>query len=135
MPTPRSDLATLSLTATPSNFKKAVRLREQNPDPQLSDPETIQQLLTDARQQYEIAMTDVQERGTVIEVTRYTSKGKSYTTEELNPYYRVAAKLSSQIAKLTLMLAKLGPKKKTDDVIPGSAQDLYPEIFKTEQPC
>lgn len=131
MPTPRADLATLSLAATPSNLKKALRLREKSPDLQLTDPEIIEQLLADARQQYEIAHADVEQRGTVIEVTRYTSKGKLYTREDLNPYHRVAMKLSERISVLTLMLAKLGPKKDNGPK-PGTAAAAFPEIFKDQ---
>ncbi len=132
MPTPRADIATLELASTPSNFRKALRLREKNPTLQLTDPEIVEQLLADARREYEIAMSDVAKRGTVIEITRYTSKGKPYTTEELNPYYRVAARLSSHIASLSLMLAKLAPKKNSKDAIPGSAAAIFPDLFKEQ---
>jgi hypothetical protein len=133
MPTPRADISTLEISSTPSNLKKALRLREKNPDLRLTDPEIVEQLLADSRREYELAMADVDKRGTVIEVARYTSKGKSYTTEELNPYYRVAARLSSHIASLTLMLAKLAPKKNSGAVIPGSAAAIFPELFQREQ--
>jgi hypothetical protein len=132
MPTPRSDLATLSLTSTPSNFKKAKRLRELRPDVKISDTTILEQLLADAEREYEIAMGDVADRGTVIENTRYSSKGKAYTTENVNPYFRVASKLSKQIADLKVLLAKLAPKK-APDVVPGSAADLYPELFGVEK--
>lgn len=131
MPTPRAQIDVLALSSTPSNYKKAVRLRENKPDLHLNDPEIIQQLLNDAREQYEIAHADVEKRGTVIETTRYTSKGKAYEIEELNPYYRVAAKLAGQISRLTLMLARLGPKKDNGPK-PGSAAAMFPEVFETQ---
>jgi hypothetical protein len=125
MPTPRADIASLRLHSTPSNLKKAERLRAQRPDPQMNDPEILQQLLADAQREYEIAMQDVAERGTVIEATRYTSKGKAYTREDINPYFRVASKLATQIRDLKVSLAKFAPKANKN---PNSFEAMFPDV-------
>jgi hypothetical protein len=130
MPTPRADIATLELNATPSNLKRAKLLRVLNPEAEITDPEILERLLADATAQYELAITDVNTRGYMVEADRYSAKGKHYTIEQINPSFRVATKLATQIMNLKVLLAKVAAKP---NVIPGSAADLWPEMFETEK--
>jgi hypothetical protein len=132
MPTPRADIAALEIHATPSNLKRAKLLRVLKPEAEITDPEILEKLLADAAAQYELAITDVNTRGYTVEADRYSAKGKHYTIEQINPSFRVATKLATQIMNLKVLLAKIAAKPKPN-VIPGSAADLWPEMFETEK--
>jgi hypothetical protein len=129
MPTPRADIAALELHATTSNLNKAKLLRVLKPEAQITDPDILEKLLADATAQYDLAIADVNTRGYIVEADRYSAKGKHYIIEQVNLSFRVATKLATQIMALKILLSKT-PTKKTTDVIPGSAKDLFPDLFE-----
>jgi hypothetical protein len=130
MPTPRAAVAELQLRSTPSNLERALKLRDKNPGEVLLKRDELEKLFADCKAEYEIAADDVRIRGSVIQVTKYTSKGKSYSTEVVNPYYRIMRGLTQQIATLARMLSKLDAPKKTEEVAPGSFAALYPDVLE-----
>ncbi len=131
MPRERDDIADLVVRATPSNLRKALHLRATKPDTGLAKRDELEKLFTEAKAEYERAADDVRIRGSVITVTKYSSKGKGFETEVVNPYYRVMRGLSQQMATLAKLLSRFDKPK--DGAEPGSAAALFPELFKEGQ--
>ena len=132
MPREREDISELLVRSTPSNVRKALNLRVTKPEPSLAKREELEKLFTEARAEYERAADDVRIRGSVITVTKYTSKGKAFDTEVVNPYFKVMRGLAQQMSQLAKLLSKF-ERAKTNDVIPGSAAAMFPELFSKEQ--
>jgi hypothetical protein len=133
MPTPRASIEELALHATPQNFKKALHLRATKPEPTLAKREELEQLFNDAKAEYERVADDVRIRGSVLTVTKFTPKGKSYETEIVNPSYRVMRSLVQQMNTLAAQLTRFDKVKPNTGVVPGSAAAMFPEIFSKEQ--
>ena len=129
MPRELEDITALSLRTTPSNVKKALKLREGQSEMIGEKREALEKLFADVQHTYDRACDDVRIRGEVLIVTKYTSKGHPYEVEQVNPYLRIQQKATAQLASLASQLAKIG-KVKSKSVVPGSLESLYPELFE-----
>jgi hypothetical protein len=129
MPRERSDISALKLASSPSNLRKALKLRAVKPGETLSKRDELEQLFDAAKSEYEIAADDVRVRGQVLTEYRYTPKGKEYEVEKVNPFFRTMRSLTQQMMTLAKMLSKLDGSKPAEVVIPGSAADRFPELF------
>jgi hypothetical protein len=127
MPKEREDIVKLSLCQTPSNFARALKLRESGKGGSPLNTEELEALLNDLRPVYKQAHDDVEARGSVLTVTKYTAKGKPYTTEMINPMFHTMMKLGSRIAHIVVLLSK---QPSTSNAAPGSAADLFPDLFE-----
>jgi hypothetical protein len=133
MPRERAPIEELRLHSSPSNLKKALKLRARNPDGSpLAKREEVEQLFEDVKAEYAIASDDVRMRGQVLQVTRYTAKGDAYQIEKINPSFSIMRALLNQMSSLARQLAKMEQPRKANDVVPGSVEDLYPELFKEQ---
>jgi hypothetical protein len=130
MPRERSDISALKLASSPSNLRKALKLRTVKPGEVPSKREELEQLFDAVKNEYEIAADDVRVRGQVLTELRYTPKGKEYEVEKVNPYFRTMRALMQQMTTLAKMLSKLDAPKPSDVAIPGSAADRFPELFQ-----
>src|SRR5271156_2482615 len=121
MPQERKNIEDLKLSSSPSNVRKALRLRERKPDGSgITKIEELETLFADAKYEYDLAADDVRIRGSVIESTRYTAKGDRFEIEVINPNFKIMTSLSQRITTLAKMLARLD-KPKSPGVVPGSA--------------
>jgi hypothetical protein len=125
MPRERDDIEELLVRSIPSNVRKALKLREKT---LFEKREVLEKLFEDLTHTYERASDDVRIRGSVITVTRF-SNGIPYEAEIVNPYFQIMAKLTAQMSDLAKVLSKFEKSKKAS-VIPGSFEDLFPDIAK-----
>ena len=98
----------------------------------LANREQLEKVFTDLKRSYAIAAADVEARGEVLTVTRYSSKGASFEAEVMNPYWRVMTKAATQLAAVAKLLSQYQEPEKNAGPRQGSARDLMPALFKAK---
>jgi hypothetical protein len=100
----------------------------------LAKREQLEKVFADLQRSYRIAAADVEARGEVLTVTRYSSKGTPFEMEVFNPYWRIQVKLAPQLAAIAKLLSQYQQEpEKSNTLKPGSARDLMPALFKAKQ--
>lgn len=127
----RVDIETLRLQGSP-NLARALKLRAEKPL-ELSHRDELEQMYTEIQQRLNRALEDIHERGEVIEVTKYTSKGSAYTLEAVNPYVRIAQKCEQQLSQLSKLLSKFPAPAKADDLPANAVGRQYGDLIERLQ--
>jgi len=125
---PRADIADLRLQGSP-NLKRALAR-----GPLMSPARRSQlvALLSDISARRTECLEDVKNRGRVLSVVKYSSKGTGYTTEVVNPNLKIAQQCERQMAALVAQLDRSGPEPDNRPK-PGTAEAMYPELFAEPQ--
>lgn len=126
MSRPRASVEHLKLTGAQNS---AIVARQLEGKPTLSKREDVEQLFADTKLAYELAADDVRVRGTVLSITKYTSKGHPYDVEIINPNYRVMSKASAQLAALAKLLSKFDATPQNAPE-PGTVAAMFPNLVK-----
>jgi hypothetical protein len=114
----RADINELRLQGSP-NLSRALKLQAEKPLV-LPHREELEAMFAEIKQRHDRALADIAERGDVITVTKYTSKGHAYTIEQVNPYVRIAQKCEQQLAALAKLLTKF-PAQASAGELPKNA--------------
>jgi hypothetical protein len=128
MARPRASVAHLELTGVQRS-----KIAAHSKDKQLSlaNRAQLEKVFADLQRSYRIAAADVNLRGEVIEVTRYSSKGTPFTVEVFNPHWKVMTKAATSMAAIAKLLSQYDEPKSNDaPPKPGSARALAPHLFK-----
>ena len=100
----------------------------------LSNREQLERVFADLKRSYALAAADVNLRGEVLSVTRYSSKGVPFEVEVFNPHWKVMTKAATSMAAIAKLLSQYQQApEKTNTPKPGSARDLLPTLFKASQ--
>ena len=131
MSRPRATVAELQLKGA-QNSQIVAHMKDRRLS--LANKEQLEKVFTDLQRSYRIAAADVEIRGEVIVVTRYSSKGRAFEVEVFNPYWRVQTKLAAQLAAIAKLLSQYDePKGNETPAKPGSARALAPHLFKPKE--
>jgi hypothetical protein len=98
----------------------------------LANREELEKVFTDLKRSYALAAADVNLRGEVLTVVRYSSKGVPFEAEVYNPYWKVMTKAATSMAAIAKLLSQFDEPKKNIVTRPGSARDLMPALFRKE---
>ena len=97
----------------------------------LAKREDLEAMYEQLKRSYRIAAADVEARGEVLTVTRYSSKGARFEVEVLNPYWKIQVKLAVQLSAIAKLLSRYEqPKSNDTPAKPGSARFIAPHLFK-----
>ena len=119
-------MRTNALVSTPGEQKR-VRTKEGTAAPSSESREEIERLLEVYRTDFEASAADCEQRGNVLVQTRYTSKGKPYDIEVVNPHALLKIKFAQLIAHYSKLLAKLPAPKPKSVPKPGSLAAMFAE--------
>ena len=120
-------MRTNALVSTPAEQKRVRTKEEMNTGPSSESREEILRLLEVYRADFEASAADCEQRGNVLTVTRYTSKGKPYDIELVNHNARLKIKFGQLIAHYSKLLAKLPAPKPKLQPKPGSLAAIFGE--------
>lgn len=130
MSRPRATVAHLELRGV-QNSKIVAHAKDRQLS--LANREQLEKVFADLQRSYSIAASDVEIRGEVLIVTRYSSKGVPFEVEAYNPYWKVMTKAATSIAAIAKLLSQYEEPEKSNAPKPGSARDLLPTLFKANQ--
>lgn len=131
MARPRATVAHLELTGVQ---RSKIVAHAKDKQLSLANREQLEKVFADLKRSYAVAAADVNLRGEVLTVTRYSSKGASFEAEVFNPFWKVMTKAASSMAAIAKLLSQYEePKSNDTPAKPGSARALAPHLFKPKE--
>ena len=99
----------------------------------------LEKLFSTIERRHQKAMKDVEARGEVLQMVRYSARGERYVVEQPNPYLKIAMRCESQLVLISRQLGKYGQMAAEDGPIKGSARDIFgdrlEELLKDDDAC
>ncbi len=123
-------------------FRALAKVLEKRRVATAGDAELLTQYAT-LWERWVVAAQHVRDEGSVVTVTCYTKNGDPYQRDKKNPWLEVAQVTEKQMASALVALgltvssrdkAKQTAINKEEEIIPGSALELMPELFSNVVP-
>jgi len=123
-------------------FRALAKVLEKRRVASAGDAEQLTQYAT-LWERWVVAALHVRDEGSVITVTCYSKNGEKYERETKNPWLEVAQATEKQMATALIALgltvssrdkAKQTTINREEEIVPGSALDLMPELFTNVVP-